>query len=201
MTSTPAPPPEPSDGEQEPATPYPAYSSYPPPEGGMPTYPQGTEAGPPAAAQPPSIQTAVRLMWAGAALSVVSLVIGLLTLGSLKDNIREQLIDNNDTYSQSDLDTAYNVAIGSVIVVSLLGVALWLLMARANGNGSKWARVVATALGVLNVLFVIVAVAQGQSTTLSLVISVIGAGLAIAILVLLWRKESTEFYNANSRRA
>lgn len=199
MTSAP-PPPEPTDEGPQPAASFPSYSSYSAPEGSMPVYPQGgTEPTVAAVPQPRSIQNAVRLMWAGAALSLLQLLVGLLTLGSVKDNIADQLRDDG-TFTQDKVDTAYNVIVINTVVVTLLAIALWLGMAKANGDGRKWARVVATALGVLNVLVVITAVAQGQADPLSLVLSVIVAVLAITILVLLWRKESTDFYNSKSRR-
>jgi len=166
----------------------------------MPTYPRGSGQQTPQVEQPPSIKTAVTLMRAGAVLSLLSLVVGLLTLGSLKDNIRNQLQNNNTTFSQSDLDTTYHVAIATAVILGILGIALWLWMAQANGNGRKWARIVATVLGVINVLLTAVSLAQGQTPGLSLVFSVIGAILALVIVVMLWRKESTAFYQERSNR-
>jgi hypothetical protein len=199
MTSNYPPPPDSGDPGQQPPPGSPGYPSYPAGEGGMPAYPRGAE---PAAAapvaQPQSIVTAVRLMWAGAALSALGLVVGLLTLGSLKDNIKDQLAKNDSTLTQSEIDTAYNIGIATIIIVSILGIALWLWMARANGKGRKWARIVATVLGALNVIFTLISLGQGQAAAGSVILSVISAVLAIAILVMLWRKESSEFYNARS---
>ena len=59
-----------------------------------------------------------------------------------------------------------------------------------------WARVVATVLGALTVLSPVSSVAQGQMTTLNLIVSLISLVLAIAVLVLLWRKESSAYYEA-----
>ena len=165
----------------------------------MSGYPQGSEPTAEAVPQPSSIVTAVRLMWAGAALSALGLVVGLLTLGSLKDNIKDQLAKDNTTLSQSDLDTAYNVGVATLVVVGVLGIGLWLWMAWANGNGRKWARIVATVLGTLNVIFTLISLAQGETPVVSVILSVIGVGLAVVILILLWRRESTDFYNARSR--
>ncbi|MDX6307636.1 MAG: hypothetical protein QOI06_682 [Nocardioidaceae bacterium] len=139
-------------------------------------------------------------MRAGAVLSLLALLVGLLTLGSLKDNIRQQLIDSNKHYTQSDIDTVYNVGVASVVIVGLLGVALWLWMAKANGEGRRWARIVATVLGALNVIYTVMSLFQGQASAGSLILSVIGAILASMILVLLWRRESSAYYNARSTR-
>ena len=209
MTSSTPPPPDPGDEqqppppapgtEQQPPLPGSAYPSYPAPDGGMPVYPQGSEPAAQQMAPPKSILTAVKLMWAGAVLSAIGLVVGLVTLGSLKDNIRDQLAKNNKTYTQSDINTAYNITIASIIVIGVLGIGLWLWMAWANGNGRKWARVVATVLGVVNVLLTLVSLAQSQATAGSVILSVISAVLAIVILVLLWRKESSSYYLARSQ--
>jgi hypothetical protein len=69
-------------------------------------------------------------------------------------------------------------------------------MASANGKGRSWARIVATVLGALSVLSLLSSVAQGQLTTLNLIVSLVSLALAIAILVLLWRKESSAYYDA-----
>lgn len=200
MTSDiPPPPPGPGDGQQ----PTPSYPSYPASSGSgepVPAYPGTPGQAAANAPQPPSIVRAVMLMRAGAVLSIVSLVAGMATSGSLKDNIKKQLEDNGN-YTQSNFDTAYNATIATVVVAGVLGVVLWLWMAHTNGKGRKWARVVATALGALSILSFVLVLGQGQAPALSLVLSAVTALLAIVILVLLWRRESTEFYLARSRRA
>lgn len=202
MTSSTPPPVDPDEGGQQPADRNEAGSSYPsyPSTGNMPAYPQGSEPAPPAVPQPQPIRQAVLLMRAGAVLSMITLVVGLLTLGALKDNIRQQLIDSNKHYTQSDLDTAYNVGVAAVVIIGLLGVGLWLWMAQANGKGRKWARIVSTVLGVLNVIFTVMSLVQGQASAGSLILSVIGAILSMVILVLLWRRESSAYYTARSAR-
>ena len=96
----------------------------------------------------------------------------------------------------SQVDSAVSVAIVIAVVVGLVSVGLWLWMASANGKGRSWARIVATVLGALSVLSLLSSVAQGQMTTLNLVVSLVSLALAVAILVLLWRKESSAYYDA-----
>lgn len=171
-------------------SPYPSFA------GGPPAYPGGAGDVPPTPIpQPSSIRTAVLLMYLGAALSVIELLVGLATLGGLRDNIRTRLQDNG-TFTSSQLDTAYHLAIATIIVVSLIGIGLWLWMAWKNGQGRSWARIVATVLGGLNILLFLISLGQNQSTSGTTILSVISALLAIGILVLLWRPESSAFYQA-----
>ncbi len=72
-------------------------------------------------------------------------------------------------------------------------------MAWKNGQGRPWARIVATVLGGLNLLSTLSAVSLGNVTGASIAVSVVGLVIALVILSLLWRKESSEFYAARSR--
>lgn len=194
MTDTP--PPEHPEGQAE--TPYPSYPSYPTNEAGMPAYPMGTDTPAAPVERPSSIQLAVKGMYVGAAFSLLGIIVGLLTLSTVKDNIASKLRDNG-TYSQSKLDTAYNSVVVTIIIGGIIAFGLWLWMARANGNGRAWARIVATVLGVINLLGSLLTLGQGQETALGLLISVLSALLAIAIIVLMWRGESTAYYKASAK--
>jgi ABC-type sulfate transport system permease component len=182
-------------------------STTPPPTGpigsdGYPAYPGTPSEQAPAApvvAQPSSIRLAVRLMWVGAALSVLGLIVTLLTLDSLKSQLRDQLEKSDSSYSESEFDALLGVTIGMAVVAAVIGLALWAWMAWKNGQGRSWARVVATVFGGLNLLSVISTLAVGGLTGASAAVSVASLLLAVVILVLLWRKESSEFYAARSR--
>lgn len=188
MTSTPNPPDEPFGA------------------GGLPSFPTSPEGSPessgvprPDLTQPAPIRLAVRLMWAGAAVSVLSVVVGLVTYGSFKDDVTAGLRADDVNVSQTTIDAAVAVGITFVVALGVLGALVWVWMAWKNGQGRAWARIVATVLGGLNVLFTLIGFAGGQSEPLTLVLSVVNLALAVAILVNLWKKESTAFYEAVSR--
>ena len=196
MTTTPPEPDQPFGagqtpypGAQQPGAPYGAYPTTP---GGQPPQRQA----PPA--QPSSISLAVKLMGAGAGVSLVSLIVSLLGLGSLKDDIARQIRDADPSVTQSTIDAAYAVGIVFAIVVGAISVLLWLWMAWKNGQGRSWARVTATVLGALNVVFTLFGFAAGGVETPTLLLSVVNLVLAVVILVLLWRKESTQFFEAHT---
>ena len=177
--------------------PYPQY-----PEPG--TGPDQTAYGsPPAAApaeQPQSIRTAVLLMRIGAAVSLLSLIVSLVTMGSLKDDIRDELTAQGTDFTDSDIDAVFGVAIAFAIVVGLIGVGLWLWMAWANGRGKKWARVISTVLAALGLIFLLLSLNSAGTTTLAGLFSLVTVALGVVAVVLLYRPDSSAFYAANSRR-
>ena len=189
----------------------PSYPAGEPASGaGLPQYPQypdapqeqwGQQAQPgQPVEQPSSVRTAVLLMRVGAVISLLSLVATLLTLGSLKSQIRDQLVAGGQQVTDAAVDAAYAIAIVGSVVVALIGVGLWLWMAWKNGQGRGWARIVATVLGGLNVVMTLFSVASGNATALAMVLGLVNLVLAVAILVLLWKKESSAFYAARSGR-
>src|ERR1017187_8203997 len=86
--------------------------------------------------------TAVKLMYAGAAVSAVELIIGLaLIIVDIKAAARGRFLGHSLTAPQ-----LRPLIITLWIVFSLVVIALWLAMARANGQGLNWARVLSTVL-------------------------------------------------------
>lgn len=148
--------------------------------------------------RPPAVTRAVQLMGAGAVLSALSVVASLATYATFADETDRQMRRTDPGVSQDAIDTAIAVGITFTVALGVLGVVGWLWMARKNAQGRAWARVTASVLGGLNVVFTLLAVAGGQFDPLSLVLSGLSVALAAVILVLLWRPESTAFYDAVS---
>jgi hypothetical protein len=192
----------PADGDEAgrgfSAEPLPSYDSA-----RYPSYPEsgGDGSASPPPAQPPSIRRAVRLMRVGAALSLLSLVITLATVSSFKSHLREQLRQSNTSLSTSDFNATYHVVVASAVVSSLVAVALWLWMAWKNGQGRAWARIVSTVLGVINLLSSVYTISAGHALGVSDLLTVADLILAVVILILLWRTESSDFYAASARAA
>lgn len=173
----------------QPATPPP----YQAPAEGAPGYPGGPYGQPPAAPEPPkSILTAVKLMFVGAGLQALTILFGLLGAGQLRDQLAEQ----QPELTSDELDAAVAVGVGGVVIIGLMAVGLWIWMALANRRGRNWARIVATILGALNIAFTLFGLSQ--ATGLGVIIQVITIALAAAIIFLLYRPESSAYYNAVS---
>jgi hypothetical protein len=157
-------------------------------------YPGGTQM-PEPATRPPvpqSITRAVQLMYAGAAASLIGIIIALTTLSSIKS----QIISKNPSWTATQVNNAEHVAIGILIASGLLGAALWLWMAQSSKAGKNWARIVSTvlfAIQTINVLAGASAVASGGASRIySIVIWLIGLGA----IIFLWQRSSTEYFKA-----
>ena len=109
------------------------YQPYP--SSGQPTGPLR----PPA---PAPVLTAVKLMYAGAAVSAAGLIIGLaLIIVDITAAARGRFLGHSLTAPQMR-----PLIITLWIVFSLVVIALWLWMARADGQGRNWARILSTVL-------------------------------------------------------
>jgi hypothetical protein len=149
---------------------------------------------PPRAAPPTSVQTAVRLMYAGAAISAISFIIGLVTISSVRHTLEKQY----PSYSPSKINSLVNAEIVIVIVAGIIGVGLWLWMAWANKRGKNWARITGTVffgLYTLDLIFVAARAASGISTVFAIVTWLVGLGATI----MLWRRDSTTFFRAQQQ--
>ena len=177
----------PAYGQPPAGQPYDSQRPANPPIPAPPPFPDG-EPGP--RLQPPSsILNAVRLMYLGAALSAIGFILGLLTQGSLRDDIADQ----NPDFDAGELDTAVTVAIVFTVIVGLLAVGLWIWMAETNRRGRKWARIVATVLGGLNIVLTLISLSQ--NTGVGTFLNIISILLAGTILWFLYRPESNRYYD------
>jgi hypothetical protein len=138
---------------------------------------------------PPSVVNAVKLMYTGAAISTVSLIISFIDIGGTKAAIRRA----RPSLTATQVNQLNTFIISLAIVSGLLGIALWLWMARANGQGKNWARIVSTVLFGLATLDLI-GVFSEPKTVVGLVFPVLTWLVGAAAVWLLWRPDSTAFF-------
>jgi len=106
-------------------------------------YPSGgRQPVPPLSGPPQRVRTAVMLMYAGAALSAIEIIVGLNTISSFLSAVWAQY----PSYSSSQIHAAEVLGLALAVLVGLIAVGLWLWMAWANGAGRNWARIVASVL-------------------------------------------------------
>jgi hypothetical protein len=177
----------------------------------QPYAPSGQPVGPLRPPAPAPVLTAVKLMYVGAAVNTVTLIISLALIGDIKAALRKA--NPSLTAAQvSDLNALITLAIVSGLVV----IALWLWMARANGQGRNWARILSTVLFGLATLELISVLPQypgrhlghfvigGQVqpvihfgfgvTVLGLIVPVLTWLVGLAAVWLLWRPASSAFF-------
>jgi hypothetical protein len=151
-----------------------------------------------------TVRAAVKLMYAGAAVSTINLVILLALLGDIW--ARHAILGYHLTAAQ--VSQALNpLAITMAIVLALVPIALWLWMARETGRGRNWARHVSGVLFCLATLSLTSVIPQpviNISFVPAVHLSFIPAlGPAVPVLTwlagaaavwLLWRPASTAYF-------
>ena len=147
---------------------------------------------------PAPVLTAVKLMYAGAAVSTVNLIIGLVFI--IGDNSAGRATVNGHILTAAQVSHWLPVLITVAIVSGLVVIALWLWMARANGQGRNWARIVSTVLFGLATLQLIAGLRQPAShagfavMVFGVIVPVLALVVGLAAVWLLWRPASTAFF-------
>jgi len=161
------------------------YKPYP--STGRPVEPER----PPA---PAPVLNAVKLMYAGAAVSTVSLIVSLVDISGTKSAIKKA----RPSLTATQINQLNTFIITLAIVSGVIGIALWLWMARANSQGRNWARILSTVLFCLATLD-LVGVFSEPKTFLGLIFPVLTWFIGLGAVFLLWRSESTEFFKPQGR--
>jgi hypothetical protein len=155
--------------------PYPSAPPPAPPGDGLP--------------RPRSIQTAVRLMYAGAALDAVGVILGLATAGSLKADI----VKRSPNLTATQIHGVEVFSIVGTVVIGLIAIGLWLWMAWANGRGRGWARILSAVLFGIDTLSLLLSFTRANvigAVILGVLVWLAGLGA----IILLFNKESTPFF-------
>ena len=144
---------------------------------------------------PPSVVMAVRLMYTGAVVSALSLIIGLATIGS----VRASLHKASPKLTPAQLHSLQAVFVIGSAVFQVILVALWVWMALTNKAGKSWARIVATVLFALNTLILLVDVSRAGGSAAALV-SILTWLIGLGAIIYLWRKDSSAYFAPQAGR-
>jgi hypothetical protein len=143
---------------------------------------------------PTSVHTAVRLMYVGAGLSFIELLVGLVTIGSVKAAI----IKAYPHYTARQVHSLEVASIGIGVLVGVVAIALWLWMARANAAGRNYARISGTVFFGLNTVFLLLSLARPHAS-LGLVFNVLVWLAGLGAVIMLWRSESRPYFSQPQR--
>jgi hypothetical protein len=136
---------------------------------------------------------AVKIMYVGAGLQLIGIILTLATINSLKTAILKQ----HPLYTASRLHTIQTSVLGAAIISGLIAVGLWIVMARANGAGHKWARIVATVLFAVNTLDLLLSAVRAHAPA-ALAFGGLVWLAGLGAIILLWRGESSQYIAASS---
>lgn len=140
---------------------------------------------------PESVRTAVKLIWASIALSIVSTIVTFALLDDVIDSALEGT-------SGLDRDAARTGAVVGAVVGLIISVALAALFAYFISKGANWARIVYTVLVGLGILLGMLGLLAAQPAIL-LLLTVASLVLSVAIVFFLYRPDSNTYFGSAHR--
>jgi hypothetical protein len=160
-------------------------------------FPGGAEPPEPAlTTAPPSITRAVRVMYAGAAASVIGIIIDLTTYSSLQNALATRRRKNGQLMTHAQVVDLAHVEAVAFVVGGLIAAGLWIWMARSSRAGKSWARTVSTVLFAISTISAFVSIGGGAlaaddaSRIYGFVVWIIG----LVAIILLWQRASSGYF-------
>ncbi len=138
---------------------------------------------------PPSILNAVKCMYAGAVLSGLSLIVGLISISAIKSAIRTALPNASAATINSDM----RAAVVDIVLSGAIGIGLWLWMAAMNRRGRNWARILSTIFFALDTLGVLLGFGQ-HTPVLTKLLSILVWLAGLGAMIFMWQAVSTAYY-------
>ena len=165
-------------------------SAPPPPPGSYPSMAPAPWETPAVQGPPPStVVNAFKLILVQVALSLVNIVVTLLTVDSIKEQVRTA----SPALDQSMVDAAAGLTIGVAVVFGIIAIGVWILLAFMVRAGKNWARIVTFVFAGLGLLIGLASFAQ-PSSVFSHIVLLVAVAIDIALIVLLTRGPSAEFF-------
>lgn len=137
---------------------------------------------------PPAIKTSVNIVWAVVALVVLGTILTLLSLDDIVDSVGTDL-------TSDERDAARTGAIVGAIVALVIFGGLWTVLAIFLRRGANWARIVLTVLAALGLVLGLLTLG-GNLPAVLLVIRLVQMALYVALIVFMWRPESSQYIAA-----
>ena len=148
---------------------------------------------------PATMRKAVRFMLAGAAITALFAVFEVIAT----------IVDKNaiDINGKSPTSSQLATEVIFLIVSYIVYVLLWVLMARFNRAGMKWARIVASVLFAISTLQLYETVASlhgGQvisaADIIVIIVTLISWAVGVGAIAMLWRPDSSAYFQAQTIR-
>jgi hypothetical protein len=143
---------------------------------------------------PSQVANAVKVMYLGAATSILGIIVDILTVNATKSAIERR----SHKLTVSQVDAAQHALIAGFIVGGLIAAAAWILIARNCQGGKNWARITGTvlfAIATIDTIVGLTAPLAGAVKLWGVLVWLVG----LAAVVLLWQRPSSEFFTASPR--
>jgi hypothetical protein len=144
-------------------------------------------------------------MYLGAAVSLITVIVDLATesitksamLSALKTGARQSGIA---LPTGSQFNSGFYATLALVSVLGLIGVGLWIFVARGSGNGRDWARVTGSVLFGLDTLALLIGppdlgIRGPEATVTRIFVGVVWL-IGLTAVMCLWRSDSSAFFKA-----
>jgi serine/threonine protein kinase len=142
--------------------------------------------------RPSSVLAATWLMYSGAAMSLLYLIIGAVTIVRW-DHIAETF---PGTLAAKTAHTMAGVAGVYVGLTSVLGIVCWIALAVLCGSGRAWARIAGTVLFALGSLTSLIVLHGTRGDPGVRAMDAVVWCIGLAVVVLLWQRKSSEYFAA-----
>jgi hypothetical protein len=174
----------------------------PPETGGYERYPGGGQPGPWRPAAPAPVRNAARLMYLGAAVSLSKVIADVATESTTRNAVLTALKvgakKSGLTVTVSQLNSGITTTLAMAFVLGLIGVGLWILLARASSSGKDWARATGSVLFGLDTLALLIGPPdvgiRGPEAAVARIFAGIIWLIGLAAVVYLWQKDSSVFF-------
>lgn len=133
-------------------------------------------------------------MYAGAAVSLVNVVVSLAAINQIKTAFEAQ-----HPLASESAQGAVTLAAAGVIISGAIGIGLWLRLASATRKGRRWARTVGTILFGLDTIGLLGTLGRAgipSVKTFGVLIWLIG----LITVISLWRRRSSGYFGTSRYR-
>jgi hypothetical protein len=159
----------------------------------LPSYPGATEPpSPQAPPRPATVRTAIQVMYAGAAVTLLNMIVEVATLSTTKAGLARR----SPGLTASQVHGLGQSLLMGFIAGGVIAAVAWIFIARGCGQGRNWARITGTVLFGLATLdlagYLTIPFAAAVKVTVLLVWL---AG--VTAVVLLWRRGSRAFFTGS----
>jgi hypothetical protein len=138
---------------------------------------------------PVSVANAVKLMYAGAVVSLIGIVIDLTTLSATKSALARR----SPSLTASQLDAAQNALIAGSLISGVIAATLWIIIARACGRGQNWARITGTVFFLIATVEALGSLAAPEALLVKVLWFVTWL-IGLGAVVFLWQSSSSAFF-------